>query len=80
MYNITMHLDCNCLQLQSTSIHAKLKDFKLEEQSMGGSNMTNYVIEESTREEYALVDQGIVEYNLSKVRLRKNHLLFQLIG
>jgi GNAT superfamily N-acetyltransferase len=29
--------------------------------------MTNYVIEESTREEYGLVDNGIVEYNLSKV-------------
>jgi GNAT superfamily N-acetyltransferase len=34
---------------------------------MGGSNMTNYVIEESTREEYVLVDEGIIEYNLSKV-------------
>ena len=29
--------------------------------------MKNYVIEESTREEYALVDKGIIEYNLSKV-------------
>ena len=29
--------------------------------------MKNYVIEESTREEYNLVDNGIVEYNLSKV-------------
>ena len=29
--------------------------------------MKNYVIEESTREEYVLVDKGIVEYNLSKV-------------
>ena len=29
--------------------------------------MTNYIIEESTREEYGLVDNGIVEYNLSKV-------------
>ncbi|WP_346915435.1 GNAT family N-acetyltransferase [Clostridium sp.] len=29
--------------------------------------MKNYVIEESTREEYDLVDNGIVEYNLSKV-------------
>lgn len=29
--------------------------------------MKNYVIEESTREEYNLVDKGIVEYNLSKV-------------
>lgn len=29
--------------------------------------MKNYVIEESTREEYGLVDDGIVEYNLSKV-------------
>jgi GNAT superfamily N-acetyltransferase len=29
--------------------------------------MTNYVIEESTRDEYILVDDGIVEYNLSSV-------------
>lgn len=29
--------------------------------------MTNYIIEESTREEYGLLDNGIVEYNLSKV-------------
>lgn len=29
--------------------------------------MTSYVIEECTREEWALVDDGIVEYNLSKV-------------
>lgn len=29
--------------------------------------MTNYFIEESTREEYVLVDDGIVEYNSSKV-------------
>ena len=29
--------------------------------------MTNYIIEESTREEYGVVDNGIVEYNLSKV-------------
>ena len=29
--------------------------------------MSNYVIEESTREEYNIVDDGIVEYNLSKV-------------
>ncbi|GFZ33288.1 N-acetyltransferase [Clostridium zeae] len=29
--------------------------------------MKNYVIEESTREECGLVDNGIVEYNLSKV-------------
>lgn len=29
--------------------------------------MINYVIEESTREEWALVDDGIVEYNSSKV-------------
>lgn len=29
--------------------------------------MKSYVIEESTREEYALVDDGIIEYNLSKV-------------
>ena len=29
--------------------------------------MGNYIIEESTREEYGLVDNGIVEYNLSKV-------------
>jgi GNAT superfamily N-acetyltransferase len=29
--------------------------------------MKNYTIEESTREEYRLVDDGIVEYNLSKV-------------
>jgi len=29
--------------------------------------MKNYVIEESTREEYGLVDNGIIEYNLSKV-------------
>lgn len=29
--------------------------------------MINYIIEESTREEYGLVDNGIVEYNLSKV-------------
>jgi GNAT superfamily N-acetyltransferase len=29
--------------------------------------MKNYVIEESSREEYGLVDNGIVEYNLSKV-------------
>lgn len=29
--------------------------------------MINYVIEESTREEYGTVDNGIVEYNLSKV-------------
>ncbi|MEG0775332.1 GNAT family N-acetyltransferase [Clostridium sp.] len=28
--------------------------------------MTNYVIEKSTREECALVEDGIVEYNLSK--------------
>ena len=29
--------------------------------------MKNYVIEESTREEAGIVDNGIVEYNLSKV-------------
>ena len=29
--------------------------------------MTNYIIEESTSEEYELVDNGIVEYNSSKV-------------
>jgi len=29
--------------------------------------MKNYVIEESTREESGLIDNGIVEYNLSKV-------------
>jgi len=29
--------------------------------------MTNYIIEESTKEEYRVVDNGIVEYNLSKV-------------
>lgn len=29
--------------------------------------MTNYVIEQSTKEEYNMVDNGIVEYNLSKV-------------
>lgn len=29
--------------------------------------MRNYVIEKSTREEYELIDDGIVEYNLSKV-------------
>lgn len=29
--------------------------------------MKDYVIEESTRDEYNLVDRGIVEYNLSKV-------------
>ena len=29
--------------------------------------MRSYVIEESTREEYEIVDNGIVEYNLSKV-------------
>ena len=29
--------------------------------------MGSYVIEESTREEYALVDNKIIEYNLSKV-------------
>lgn len=29
--------------------------------------MKNYVIEESTREEQGLVDDGLVEYNLSKV-------------
>jgi GNAT superfamily N-acetyltransferase len=29
--------------------------------------MTNYLIEESTKEEYDLVDNGIDEYNLSKV-------------
>lgn len=29
--------------------------------------MINYVIEESTREEYGTVNNGIVEYNLSKV-------------
>ncbi|MGV8981667.1 GNAT family N-acetyltransferase [Clostridium sp.] len=29
--------------------------------------MKNYIIEESTRDEYNLVDKGIVEYNLSKV-------------
>lgn len=29
--------------------------------------MKNYVIEESTGEEYGLVNKGIVEYNLSKV-------------
>lgn len=29
--------------------------------------MRNYVIEKSTREEYEVIDNGIVEYNLSKV-------------
>jgi GNAT superfamily N-acetyltransferase len=29
--------------------------------------MKNYIIEKSTREEYNLVDNGIVEYNASKV-------------
>ena len=29
--------------------------------------MRSYVIEESTREEYEMVDNGIIEYNLSKV-------------
>ncbi len=29
--------------------------------------MTNYIIEESTKDEYGLVDDGIVEYNISKV-------------
>lgn len=29
--------------------------------------MTNYVIEDSSREEYGVVDNGIVEYNSSKV-------------
>jgi GNAT superfamily N-acetyltransferase len=33
----------------------------------GKLNMTSYVIEESTREEYALINEGIVQYNLSKV-------------
>jgi len=32
-----------------------------------GASMKNYVIEESTREESGLIDNGIVEYNLSKV-------------
>jgi len=29
--------------------------------------MTNYVIEQSTREEYELIDDGIIKYNLLKV-------------
>lgn len=29
--------------------------------------METYIIEESSREDYDLVDSGIVEYNLSKV-------------
>lgn len=29
--------------------------------------MINYIIEESTKDEYGLVDDGIVEFNLSKV-------------
>lgn len=33
--------------------------------------MTDYIIEESTREEYDLVDNGIVDYNLSKVPFEK---------
>ncbi|RII34100.1 GNAT family N-acetyltransferase [Clostridium chromiireducens] len=35
--------------------------------------MKIYLIEESTREEYDLVDNGIVEYNLSKVPFTKEH-------
>jgi GNAT superfamily N-acetyltransferase len=31
-----------------------------------GFNMKDYVIEESTKEEFDLVDNGIVEYNLTK--------------
>ena len=40
---------------------------KIYNSNWGKLIMTNYIIEESTRDEYGLVDNGIVEYNLSKV-------------
>jgi len=40
--------------------------------------MKNYVIEESTREEYNLVDNGIVEYNLSKVPFTQEPSFFPI--
>lgn len=40
---------------------------KIDKSNWEELNMGSYVIEESTREEYGLVDNKIIEYNLSKV-------------
>lgn len=40
--------------------------------------MTDYIIEKSTREECALIDDGIVEYNLSQVPFTQDPSFFSI--